>query len=327
MPNGPQYTIKRKMPPVVMTEGGLISVDVPRGYDIAAVGLRWFATLNVTVAATSVRAEAPAQLVKRVELTADGKNTIASWSGTLLSRAGRLFSRGQLGILTPPSAVGVATYNVVASAFLDQQLADGVRPKDSNLRTEGMSALSLRFTYGLGADCFVGGTVAFTGSANFVNPWLYEYVELAAADGSRTAPLYLLKRSYQDLAFAASNANMDIALPVGNVMRGVVVRGEGAVTAGEPSDAVINNVILRSNQDYRLNIPYLDLREANKMDYGIATLPTGFVIADMMGFGQESGVKAADGWDLTGATAATLTLDVTGATNTKVTVGTIELVR
>ncbi len=327
MANGPQYTIKRKMTPVAIVEAGIVSLDVPRGYDIAAIGMRFFCTANVTVAATSVRAEAPVQIIKRVELTADGKNTIASQSGVLLSRGMGVFRRGQLGSLTPPSGTAIAAYNVSGSMFLDQQFADGVRSKDSNLRTEGMSALSLRFTFGLAADLFVGGTVALSGANNFVNSWLYEYVELKADDGSRTSPLYLLKRSYQDLAFQASNANFDIPLPVGNVMRGVVVRGEGAVTAGEPSDAVINNVILRSNQDYRLNIPYLDLREANKMDYGLTALPIGFCMADMMGMGQEGGVKAADGWDLTAATAATLTLDVTGATNTKVNVATLELVR
>lgn len=324
---GAQYTIKRKMPPIAIVENGIVAVDVPRGYDIAALGFRCFATLNVTTAFSAVRAEAPVQLIKRAELTADGKNTIASNSAVLLNRGG-VFRRGQLGTLTPPANFTIASYPVMFSAFLDQQIADGVRSKDSNLRTEGMSALSLRLTFGQTSDVFTGaGVGTVTAGTGFVNPWLYEYVEIAGADGARTSPLYLIKRSYQDIAFAASNANFDIPLPVGNVMRGVLVRGEGAVTAGEPSDAVVNNVILRSNQDYRLNIPYLDLREANKMDYGLTTLPVGFCVADMMCMGQENGVKAADGWDLTAATAATLTLDVTGTANTKVTVGTVELVR
>ena len=292
MPN-PQYTIKRKIPAQAIVENGQPSFDIPRGYDIAAIGLRLFANVQVTTNGTAVRAEAPAQLIKRVELTADGKNTIASFPMVLLNRGNPYRRGGQLGSLTPPTAATVATYPVMASGFLDQQLVDGIRAKDSNLRTEGMSALSMRLTYGAANDLFTGGVVSLVVAASgFVNTWLYEYVELQASDGSRASPLYLLKRSYQDLAFASSNANLDIPLPVGNVMRGVVLRGEGAVTIQEPSDAVINNVILRSNQDVRLNIPYLDLREANKMDYSPSTLPTGIVHADMMALGSESGVHA-----------------------------------
>jgi hypothetical protein len=327
--SSPQYTIKRKIPQVAIVENGQPSFDIPRGYDIASIGIRLNCNVQVTVTGAAVRAEAPAQLIRRVELTADGKNTICSFPLALLNRANPYRRGGQLGSLVPPSGFGVATYtNVSASGFLDQQLVDGIRAKDSNLRTEGMSALSMRFSFGAANDLFTGTpTALIVAATGLVNTWLYEYIELAAADGSRATPLFLIKRSYQDYAFAASNANLDIALPVGNVMRGVILRAEGAVTAQEPSDAVINNVILRSNQDVRLNLPYLDLREANKMDYSPSTLPVGIAHADMMAMGSEAGTHAADGWDLTGATQATLTLDVTGATNTKVTIGTVELVR
>lgn len=320
-----QYRIKRLISKTVVTDNGAITVDVPRGYDIESIYFRLYGSFVITTNFTAVRAENPLQLIKRIELIADGKNTIDSVPFVLQNRAA-VKRRGQLGALTPSAGFVIATNAFAAAAVIDKAMIDGIRPKDSNLRTDGMSLLQLRFTFGSVADCFTGAGVGTLLNA-FCDVYTSEMVEIPNGDEKRTSPLYLIKRAYQDVAFAASNAAFDIILPVGNVMRGVFLRSEGAVTAGEPSDAVINNVILRSNTDVRLNLPYLDLREANKQDFDITTLPTGICFADLMSFGAQAGVHAADGWDLTGASDARVTLDVTGAANTKVSVLTEELIR
>jgi hypothetical protein len=321
-----QFRIKRRVAQSVVTENGALLVDLPRGYDIESIMFRLAGSIVVATGATSVRAESPAGLVKRLELIADGKNTICSVPFVMLSR-GNVFRNGQLGSLTPPTAATAATYVVGATCVLDQQLVDGIRPKDSNLRTSGMSLLQLRFTFGNALDAFVPGSGVASLSGMTIDVITTELVELQDEKGQVTSPLFLLKRSYQDIAFTTSNANMEVPLPVGNVMRGVVLRGEGAVTAGEPSDAVLNNVILRSGVDVRLNVPYTSLREQNKADYGITTLPTGFCVADLMTSGSSAGARASEGWDLTRASEAKLVLDVTGAAATKITAQTMELVR
>ena len=319
-----QYRVKRRIAQAIVSENGQLSVDVPRGYDIESLGFRLYGSIVVATGATSVRAEAPCQLIKRIELISDGKNTIASVPLVLLNRAN--VWRKQLGSLTPPTAATAATYPIEATGMLDQQLIDGLRPKDSNLRTKFMSQLQVRFTFGAAIDCFVPGAGVASLSGVYCDIFAYEMVELPDENGQITNPLYVVKRSFQDIAFTASNANMEIILPVGNVMRGVVIRAEGAVTAGEPSDAVINNIQLASNTDVRFNLPYLDARAGNKQDYDMTTLPTGIVAADLMSGGQQS-VRALEGWDLTQASQAKLILDVTGATNTRVTVMTVELLR
>lgn len=320
-----QLRIKRKVSQNVVTENGALLVDMPRGYDIESIIFRIYGTIVVSTGYTAVRSEAPVQLIKRIELIADGKNTVASVPFVMLNRA-NVFRGGQLGSLQAPTAASAATYTVSASGTLDQQLIDGIRPKDSNLRTSGMSLLQLRFTFGSIADCFTGGAGVATMSMN-LDIIASELIELEAKSGEVTSPLYLLKRSYQDIAFTTSNGNMEIPLPVGNVMRGVCLRAEGATTAGEPSDAVLNNVSLRSGVDVRLNVPYLDLRELNKMDYHVDTLPVGICIADLMSSGSDAGARASEGWDLTQASEAKLVLDVNGGANTKVTAMTMELVR
>ena len=320
-----QYRIKRRIAQVPVTENGVITIDLPRGYDYEALAFRLYGTINVTTNYTTVRAENPAQLIKRIEVIADGKNTLHSVPFVMLNRA-NVFRRGQLGSLTPASAATIAAYAIEATAVIDMGIMDGIRSKDSNLRTSGMSLLQCRFTFGANSDCFTGAGVGNITNM-FVDVFSSEMIELPDPQtGAITQPLYLQKRAYQDVVFSASNANMQVILPVGNIMRGVWIRGEGFTAAGEPQDTVINNIILASGVDVRLNLPYLDLRAINKMDYDSTTIPVGICIADLM---EEGGynVQASEGWDLTNASEAKLTLDVNGSANTKITVVTHELIR
>lgn len=319
-----QYRIKRKIAQIQVVENGQAIFDVPRGYDIEALHFRLYGQLNITTAATSIRAESPAQLIKRVELVADGKNTIASLPFVLLNR-GNVFRRGQLGSLTPQSAVSIAAYQIEATAYLDQANIDGIRQKDSNLRTSGMSLLQMRFTFGAAVDTQIGGAASLTNV--FVDVSSVEMIEIPdPKTGETTKPLYLVKRAYQDIAFTTSNANMQVILPVGNILRGVVIRTEGFTTAGEPHNGILNNVILASGVDVRCNLPGAVIRSMAAMDYDVTTIPTGIYVVDMMTQGGFNS-QASEGWDLTNASEAKLILDVNGAANTKVTVETIELIR
>jgi hypothetical protein len=321
-----QYRIKRRIAQQLVQENGQISLDAPRGYDYESIFFRLYGQVNVTTAfAGGVRAEAPVQLIKRIELVADGKNTIASVPFVLLNR-GNPFRRGNIGSLTPPSAASIAAYQVEATGALDQAQIDGIRSKDSNLRTSGMSLLQIRFTFGAVADIFQPGAGVGTLTNMYVDVYTSEMIELPDAQGNITKPLYLVKRAYQDIAFTTSNANMQVILPVGNILRGVVIRAEGSGVAGEPSNAVLNNVQLASGVDVRLNLPAADLQAMNKLDYDIASWPAGIYVADLMTQGGYN-TQASEGWDLTNASEAKLILDVTGGANTKLTIETIELIR
>ena len=316
---GAQFRIKRRIAQVAVTENGQATYDIPRGYDIEGIHLRLAGDVVVTTAGAAVRAEAPTQLIKRVELIADGKNTLVSVPFVMLNK-GNVF-RKQLGKLTPPSAAAIATYSVEADGMIDFALVDGIRPKDSSLRTYGMSLLQMRFTFGQAEDLFTGAPVG-TLTGMYVEISLVECVEERDAKGDFvTKPIALKKVAYQDINVAASNANQEIVLPVGNGMRGVILRAE---INGEPSDAVINNIILQSGVDVQFNLPAKVAKRINEHDYEL-TMPVGFYVADMMKFGP-SDVKLADVWDLTRASEAKLVLDVTGGAGYKVTVETIEFI-
>jgi len=327
-----QYRIKRRTHQVALTENNVITLDLPRGYDYESILLRVSGVANITVAGAAVRAMAPTQLIKRVELIADGKNTIASVPGWYLAKG---FGREQFGLMNPPTAAAPATYNVEFFGVLDQCLIDGIRPKDSNLRTSGMSLLQLRITTGAATDLLTGSPSG-TMTTFSLDVGTVETIELPDAKGSVTSPLYLQKRSYQDIAVTASNANQQIVLPIGNALRGVVLL---ATNAGEPSNSIINNIQLASGVDVRFNMPGPLVQRLNAVDYaptGMLTNsttwpesslpPTGLYVVDLMTNGPRD-VAVTNAWDLSKASEAKLVLDVTGAANYQVTVVSTEFIQ
>jgi len=323
-----QYRIKRRVALLntLNAENTIQTIDLPRGYDLESIYLYLSGGGTLSGAGSAVRAEAPLQLIKRIELVADGKNTIASVSGILL-RSGNLNRRGQFGPISGPAAATATAQTFFASMVLDQQLIDGMRPKDSNLRTSGMQLLQLRITFGAYIDLFTGSPAGGLTGANSLDIYTSEIVELPDQNGDITRPLYLLKRTYQDIACPTTNANQEINLPVGNFLRSVAFRSEGSVTAGEPADNVVNFVTLRSGVDVRFAMAWQPMYRLHAMDYGITTRAPGFAIADLMSSGQLNGVKGTDAWDLTRASECKCVLDVTGSASAKVSIMTTELVQ
>lgn len=322
---GAQYRIKRKIAsmPIVANSFGII--DLPRQYDYETLILRLSASLQVTVAATSVRAESPTQLIPRIEIIADGKNTIYSapmWFASL-GNLRRPITESGARATTPPSGTAIATYAVEAIGIVDFQTVDGVRAKDSNFRTRGLSLLQLRLTFGAAGDAFVGGTVAFSGSPT-VDVFSAECVEETDEAGNfKTSPVALKKVSYQQQAFAASNSNAEFRLPAGNMIRSVFVRTDGATTAGEPSTAVLNNLQLLSGVDVRFNLTGVMARAENNANFGQVT--AGYYLADLLAKGGYS-VNLTDLWDVTRQAEPKAVLDVTGAANVQVQVVTTEYI-
>lgn len=310
-----QYRIIRKIAQVPVTAGGFATVQLPRDYDYESVFVRINGGLQVTALATSVRAEAPCQVVPRLELIADGKNNLFSapfWFAALGNTA-RQFLEYNARCVTPPSGVAVATYQVEGIGVIDLQSLDCLRPKDSNFRSRDLSLLELRMTFGQPGDSFVGGTVAF--SSMYVDVFVQQLVEEAGADGKPlSSPVALKKVSYQEIALTASNVNQELRLPAGNLIKSVLLRTDGSTTAGEPSTAVLNNLQLVSGVDVRCNLQGANLRAKNNADLGY--VPAGYYVADVAEHGSSSN-SLSELWDVRNQAEPKLIMDVTGGANVK----------
>lgn len=309
-----QYRVLRKIAQLPVTAGGFITYDLPRDYDYETVFFRINGGLQVTGVATSVRAEAPCQIVPRIEIVADGKNNLFSapfWFACLANYDRPLLQNGARAV-TPPSGVAVATYQVEAIAAVDMASMGAVRPKDSNFVSKDLSLFQVRLTFGQPGDCFVGGTVVFNNM--YVDVFVQQVVELPDASGARTMPNALKKISYQEIALVASNANQELRLPAGNNIKSVVLRTAGSTTADEPSVAVLNNIQLAAGIDVRMNVTGAQLRAKNNADVGYIT--PGYYIADVTEKGGAS-VNLTDLWNVQGSSEPKIIMDVTGGASVK----------
>jgi hypothetical protein len=308
-----QYRLQRKIASMAVVAGGFGLQDLPRAYDYESLFMRVNGSVQVSVAnATSVRAEAPCQWVPRVEVIADGRNTLFSapfWFASLGKYTRSLPASGARAT-TPPTSPNVATYAVEAIGVVDFMTEDGARVKDSNFRTSALSLFQLRLTYGNPQDIFVqgGATIAFSGVPQ-VDVFSSELVELPASDGSYSNPKALKKVSYQQIAVAANNSALKLNLPAGNLIKSAFYRAEGLTAAGEPSAGVFNNIILQSGVDVRVNLGAANLRAKNNADYG--QLTAGYYVGDVTSTG-EGRIKLSDLWDVTGQAQPDTTMDVNG---------------
>lgn len=312
-----QFRIKRTYATPAVVAGGFITVDLPRGYDFETIYMRLSGSVQVTALFTSVRAEAPCQYIPRVELIADGRNTLFSapfWFAALGSydRANALDQGAR--VTTPPSSAAVGTYAFEAIGSIDLITPDGDRPKDSNLRTDGLQLFQLRFTFGQPGDVFVGAGVAVFSGTPTVEITTNELVELPDANGVRTNPVALKKVSYQELAVPTTNANQEVRLPAGNMIKSVVVRTEGLTTAGEPQIGILNRLQVFSGVDVRLNVLSNSLRAMNNADYGVLT--AGYYVADLARNGSYY-AKLSELWDVTRQAEPKISMDITGGANVK----------
>jgi hypothetical protein len=314
MANRGQYRLKRRIATVPVTAGGFATIDLPRGYDYESLFLRITGGLQVTAAATSVRAEAPCQSVQRVEVIIDGRTNAFSapfWY-TAFGQLGRALTDNGARVTTPPSGTAIATYQVEAIGVVDFAYTEGERPKDSNLRTTGFSLFQARLSFGNPGDNFVGGTVVYN-NLN-VEVWSAEVVEMPDAEGKFTTPWALRKVSFQELAVPTSNANQEVRLPAGNLISKVTCRTEGNVTAGEPSITMLNALQLASGVDVRLSLTGPQIRATNNADYGAAL--AGYYVADVLSRGR-SARSLTECWDVRGQAEPKAILDIVGGANNR----------
>jgi hypothetical protein len=240
-------------------------VDLPRGYDLSSLYVEVTGTIQLTTAATTAALLAPAQLMNKFTLRANGNQSLTEILGIVAAVSN--FERQLQRTLIPPG-VGIATHTVYAGFRLDRINADGPRPKDSALHTSGryMNLLQLQMDYGTEAACWsvfgagVLGVVALT-----VNVYTDEIQEFTA---DAVEGRFIKRETYQDVSPPGANAAFLVPLPIGSMLRGVKVLALDSTT-NEPTSAKLNNLRIRSGANVRLDMSLAALRAQNEVDYGI----------------------------------------------------------
>lgn len=305
-------------------EGQQYQLSLPRNYDVETYRLRVTGNAVVTTSFPSTRVESPFGLVRRIEIIADGRSTLVSQSGTTACYPMQL--------RTPPLTPGINGARIVPSNIagtnpfsmvfeLPRAMFDGLRPKDSNFRTNAPNTIDLRISFGNCADMFNGAGVGTISNLQ-VTVFADEISEAKDRAGNISAPMYLIRYNEVQVPAVSNNTALQIKLPVNTILRGCFFRQS---VNGEPTDSIINRIQLKRGLDVRASRAARDLRYENFLQQGYAPF-TGTLNLDLA---KTPGylVKTTDCWNLDGSTDAYAELDITGQAGGLIQMLTTELVR
>lgn len=303
----------------ISAENQILTFELPRQLDYESMLLTINASINITTAYTAVRAQSVYGLIRRIELIANGQTVLEQIGGFEMqyintgyrrNNASALFLTGVNGGVVLP-AVGIGATTAAFSIPIDRAMLDMARPKDTNLASRDLATLQMRVTLGALTDVFSGAGVAtITGATSFARLDASAIQEYPSADGKITVSPFLLKRTSQDVPINATNANLQVRLPVGNILRAVHVVQR---TTGDLTAALLNNLQIVRGSDVRFNMPYLSIARQTSLQSNGANFVTtpGFFAAsiDFARRGQRIG-KITDCWNLAGAADVFLNMDV-----------------
>jgi hypothetical protein len=308
-----QYTVSRLVGVIPFAAGQPASIDLPRQYDLASIGLRISGTYTNADDGSAQKAESPVGLIQRIEVISDGKNTIHSmpfWKAAWANFERRASVGTIAELRVRPTALTAAGYSVLASGYVDCQTVDGMRPKDSNFRTAGLSLFQLKLTFGNPATDVLTGVDAATFVGN-VEVWVDECVELPdPSTGKFSTPKFLKKTSFQEYNVSGSNSNYEVRLPAGNLIRSVFVRAANA-SSGEPGASFVNKLTLQSGVDTRFTESAAAMRAKMSMKYG-ALGQAGYYLADLASV-DDAEIRLANLWDVSRQAEPKAFLDIASA--------------
>jgi hypothetical protein len=299
------------------TDGGRLVFDLPRNYFAQTYQLIISGTVNITTAFTSLRQNALYNWARRIDILSNGRTVLENVTGPNIAFNPFIdkFAPSDVGLsLAPAVTVGANTFRFVVN--LDRSMWDGVRPKDSMLHTASLDQLQLSIQFGTFAtDVFTGAGVIGSITNARCELQVDELQEFPDPKSGKIAtPRMLLKRQTLTYAVPATQANFQIKIPTGNVLRGVLLR---ATSNGEPTDAVINAVLMERGVDTRFNRSGLGIKADMARMYPYAP-PVGYYWVDFMRLGPSEKAKMANGWFLKGQSDAIARLDVNAVGTTAI---------
>ncbi len=305
----PQQSLRRVVDTWTFVENSEHTFDIPRIQNIEAIMLELDCTVNLTTGGSSVRSEAAARLIDKVQFIAGGKDVLDDINFDVAVFGD--YKRGFKQSSTPPSAATAASYNVRAVAMLDRNNVNGWRPHDTAFKAWLTKLLQVRITTKAATDLFTGSPAgSVTGGTVKLSVLSHDEVNKGDGLNALDEPKRVIKRTTQLISYTSANSSHQVELPIGNACKQITLH---CLDDEEPSNALVNNAQLSINDvDVRVNLPYDQIRDINAKDRGLSLsqVPDGFAVIDSSPRG-----KFFDYYDFRGTpdnpvTRALLTLDL-----------------
>ena len=294
---------------IPFVENGTSSIDIPRGFMLRSIDLKLAGTVTVGVAnGTAVADDAPQRLIRRIELIADGRDTIKAITGAQLKYHNMFYLKEAPEATVSGFVIGAQTFTGFLTLQLEQPLS--IKAIDTLLDTRRHETIQLKITWGTGSDIIdPAATTTFVFSNVTLDVAVYETTEPSDVLFSQHRDYYISRQ------ITATTSDFDISIPVGNIIRSIMLRCH-TTTAGilALSDTLVNRVsLIADNAFFPINrMLWYMVQERNNLDYEADGSPQGVALLDFSEDGRISAaLQTADIADLK------LRLDVTasGATD------------
>lgn len=274
----PKQNRFRRVGTVQYTPNGVEPLELPRAILYHNLMLRLSGLVDiVTAAGLPFVDSAPFSLIRRLEIIADGKDTLKSIEGEALKEFGNAFYGSFFEFNQMPTALGPdQAFN--AYLILPFEMPRSRRPIDTLLDSAGLSTLELRVTWGAEANVYE------TNVANHTIHTTKLEVSAFQAFGIKSN-FSVFKQLTISKEVNAVTPDMQILMPVGNLYRGLMIRAVnydvGMPDPGFPSNAIINNIKVQSGTEVFVNQNADELQDDNKRHFGFeGTWPLGLYIVD-----------------------------------------------
>lgn len=315
----------REIAQIPYSANGFSTVQLPRGY--AYRKLSFYLVANLTRSsggsAGSVRDGAPAQLVRNIQIKADGQSVIKNMDLETLHRLSQLRKSSRPAITSMTAGYGAASsVSTEVCADLDFALWRAARAMDGVYDTANFTTLDLLITWGVGADIMSADFAGATITVNSATLYVYLEEEVGIDDNDR-ANMWLVNEYSQQQVIAASSSKFQIKLPVGNFYHSFVIK---TMSNNVPVNTILNNFVLKAGTDtfvaQNSAVGAAFNQRINKHRLGIETWPDGYYLVDFVPDGRLSSIL-----DTRKFTELMFECDVTAQTNSTIAVYSVELVK
>jgi len=240
------------------------TLQLPRNYAYRKLYLKLEAQVDVAGASAGTPKDScPAQLISSIELRANGRDVIKRLDFETLHRETQMRYGVRPFIDSLPSGFAVQNNVVVGChAILDFEMWRSARPIDTLLDSAGLATLDMIITFGAGVNIM---TDAFDGTITVDSATLY--VSSLESVGVESGMRFMLNKEYQIRSqVTAANNNHQIALPVGNNYRSILLKTH---SDGVQVDTILNNIQLKAGTEVFKNRTARLLQCDNRVELGM----------------------------------------------------------
>jgi hypothetical protein len=261
-------------------------IDLPRKDLYRELYLRTSLVNTLTTVGPAVAAlNDPYPIIKRIEVIADGKDTLKSISGVGLMQKNYWFYRRYMDRTMP--ALSAAALTMRAGLIVPFAMPKTVREADTFLDSSRLSLLELRVTFGTDADLYTTQPTTTALTSISVAVHAHQAINLG-----KPLALGVYKEGTIEKQVSATTSALQVALPVGNAYRGFLIETE---VDGNPADSLINNIKVQSGTTVFYNADLPDAREFWRAKNGLQNIGAGSVVVNpAAGYGPTPGYHYID---------------------------------